>query len=122
MKYLTLPEDFVPQRSWAYGGLQGLVDVKPYSRTSHADVRWCAFVYVAPGDAAVYPYKFEMPQRSGVLQFKLAEVVGWRYEMFVLEALADGWLGRTAARLTDRDEAILPGLDNDWLLRALGFG
>ena len=113
-RYLTLPAGFRPHTGYIYGGLEGLADCSPYLGGDR-DVRWCELVRVAPGDAAVYPVKLQVPGR-GEGQFKYEEVEEWRYERVVLEGLVE--LDRRKslwAVLEDRTgSAIPPGIDPAW--------
>jgi hypothetical protein len=51
-----------------------LVDTSAYGVPGE---HWCEVVGLALGDAAVYPYKVEVPER-GTGQYRAREVLGWR--------------------------------------------
>lgn len=54
-----------------------LVDVAVYFGELLPRLEWCRVVSLAPGSAAVYPYKVRIPRR-GVGQYRASEVMGWR--------------------------------------------
>jgi hypothetical protein len=111
-----MPEDFRPQNGWVYGGLEGLADCGPYFGRDH-DIRWCEFSRIAPGSAAVFPVKLMVPGR-GEGQFKFEEVLKWRYERSILEALYELERAKDGTGFTARS-ALPPGVDADWLAREL---
>lgn len=110
-RYLCLPPDFRPEQGWVYGGLEAFVDCGPYLGGDH-DVRWCKFLRLAPGSAAVFPVKVQVPNR-GEGQYKFEEVEAWRYERSVLEALFHHHIDGEPTPLP-------PGIDVDWLAREIG--
>lgn len=112
MRYVTLPDDFRPERSWHYGGLEAFVDVGPYLG-GDPDFRWCRFRRLAPGTAAVFPVKLAVPNR-GEGQWKFEEVMGWRYNRSVLEALYHNHVDGVPT-------ALPPGIDAGWLAGELGL-
>lgn len=112
-RYIELPEDFRPSPEWRYSSLEVLADVAPYTGASGEDVRWCHFERVAAGDASVYPVKASVPDR-GQGQWKFSEVRQWRAERAVLEGLYE--LHR------DTGTDLPPGIDADWLRRAIDQG
>lgn len=60
-------------RNLSYGD-ELLVDTSAYGVPGE---HWCEVVGLAPGDAAVYPYKVDVPER-GTGQYSAREVLGWR--------------------------------------------
>lgn len=109
-RYIELPEDFRPGPAWTHGGYEVLVDCTPYTATLERDWRWCEFTRVAPGMASVYPVKAKVPGR-GEGQWKFEEVKRWRVERHILETRYE--LHR------DIGAELPPGIDADWLARAL---
>lgn len=116
-RYITLPDSFKPETGYIYGGLEGKADCEPYTRhgTGQADLRWMSLVRVSPGSASVFPVKLAVPGR-GEGQFKYDEVVEWRYERVVLEALVELDQNKALwAVFADRTgSAIPPGIDPQW--------
>lgn len=62
-RYIDLPTDFRPQQGHAYGGLEALVNCAAYLGEGVGH-RWCEFMRLAPGTAAVYPVKVQVPERG----------------------------------------------------------
>lgn len=116
-RYLTLPDGFRPGAGWVYGAVEGKADCGPYT-TGEIDVRWMSLLRVAPGTAAVYPVKLQVPGR-GEGQFKFEEVEEWRIEADVLDMLVE--LDRhhdIRPELADRrGSALGPGIDPEWAWR-----
>lgn len=112
-RYLDLPADFQPSPGWVHSSIWVLVDVAAYTQARGEDVRWCKFERVAPGTASVYPVKARVPGR-GQGQWKFSEVRVWRVERNVIAGLYE--LHR------DIGADLPPGIDADWLKRALDQG
>lgn len=60
-------------RNLSYGD-ELLVDTSAYGVPGE---HWCEAIGLAPGDAAVYPYKVQVPER-GEGQYSAPEILGWR--------------------------------------------
>ena len=82
-------DDPHPPRDRLLGIREGdelLVDVSPYVHAIHPVFEWCRFAYLAPGTAAVYPYKVEIVcagEKFGRGQYKDEEVLRWRRPLWL---------------------------------------
>jgi hypothetical protein len=67
---------------------------------------WCRVTSIAPGTAAVYPIRVQIPER-GEGQYALPELLGWRRPLWAHQALLEG---RKRSGLPVGEEAAIAGM------------